>query len=88
MAALVCLGDSTTHGGKVISASSTMYINGVQVALVGDLVSCPMPFHGTNRIIEGNPGVTEEGIPVAVDGCLCECGCRVISSFVENTIEP
>ncbi|MGL3160392.1 PAAR domain-containing protein, partial [Klebsiella pneumoniae] len=48
MSGLVCLGDATTHGGKVITASSTMFINGVQVALVGDLVSFPK--HGVNPI--------------------------------------
>lgn len=87
MSALVCLGDATTHGGKVISASSTMFINGIQVALVNDLVSCPIPEHGINRIVEGEPTASEEGIPVVVDGCLCECGCRVISSHIENNIE-
>lgn len=85
MPALVCLGDATTHGGKVISASSSMFINGVQVALVGDLVSCPV--HSPNRITEGSPTASEEGVSVVVDGCLCECGCRVISSYIENSIE-
>ncbi|MDR0807070.1 MAG: PAAR domain-containing protein [Enterobacteriaceae bacterium] len=85
MSAPVCLGDATTHGGKVISASSTMFINGVQIALRGDLVSCPE--HGTNSIIEGDPTTTENGVPVVVNNCLCECGCRVISSFTENDIE-
>lgn len=87
MPALVCLGDATTHGGKVISASSTMFINGGQVALVDDLVFCPISGHGSNRIIEGDPTATEEGISIVVDGCLCECGCRVISSHIENSIE-
>ena len=36
----VLLGDKTTHGGAVISASSTMIVNGKPVALVGDKVSC------------------------------------------------
>ena len=85
MPALVCLGDSTTHGGKVISASSTMFISGIQVALVGDLISCPE--HGPNRIIEGDSTTSEEGVSVVVDNCLCECGCRVISSYAENSIE-
>lgn len=87
MSALVCIGDATTHGGKVISASSTMFINGVQVALVGDFVSCPIPGHGANRIIAGESTATEEGISIVVDGCLCECGCRVISSHTETSIE-
>ncbi|MDZ0182148.1 PAAR domain-containing protein [Klebsiella quasipneumoniae] len=85
MPALVCLGDATTHGGKVISASSAMFINGIQVALVGDLVSCPK--HGSGRIIEGDSTASEEGVFIVVDNCLCECGCRVISSYTENSIE-
>ncbi len=85
MSALVCLGDATTHGGKVISASSLMFINGIQVALIGDRISCPE--HGLNRIIEGDSTASEEGVFVVVDNCLCECGCRVISSYAENSIE-
>uniref|UniRef100_UPI002243B0A3 PAAR domain-containing protein n=1 Tax=Klebsiella pneumoniae TaxID=573 RepID=UPI002243B0A3 len=45
----VLLGDKTTHGGAVISASSTMIVNGKPVALVGDKVSCPIPGHGTKE---------------------------------------
>ena len=33
----VLIGDKTTHGGQVISASSTMVVNGKNVALVGQL---------------------------------------------------
>lgn len=85
MSALVCLGDATTHGGKVISASSSMFVNGIRVALVGDLVTCPE--HGTNRITEGDPTAFENGVSVVVDHCCCECGCRVISSQTDTVIE-
>ena len=37
----VLLGDKTTHGGAVISASSTMIVNGKPVALVGDRSQLP-----------------------------------------------
>lgn len=50
MKGLVCLGDKNTHGGYIISTSSTMYLNGKQVALVGDVISCQI--HGVNTIIE------------------------------------
>lgn len=50
MKGLVCLGDKNTHGGYVISASSTMYLNGKKVALVGDVISYQI--HGVNTIIE------------------------------------
>lgn len=85
MSGIVCLGDDTTHGGKVIAASSTMFINGIQVALVGDLVSCPI--HGVNPIKEGHPRASENGLNVVVNNCACACGCKVISSHIENTIE-
>ncbi len=41
MKGIIRLGDSTTHGGMVIQASSQMTIEGKPAALVGDLVSCP-----------------------------------------------
>ncbi|MBD2792119.1 PAAR domain-containing protein [Xenorhabdus sp. 42] len=85
MRGLVCLGDATTHGGNVITASSTMYVNGVQVALVGDLVSCP--HHGNNAIIEGEKNTTDNGRAVVVNNCTCECGCKVISSQSNSIIE-
>lgn len=85
MPALACLGDATTHGGKIVSASSTLFVNGIRVALVGDMVACPK--HGTNRIIEGDPTAFENGVSVVVDRCLCECGCRVISSQNDSVIE-
>lgn len=87
MPGIVCLGDITTHGGKVVTASSTMFINGVQVALVGDMVSCPVPGHRINKIIEGALTEMEEGVCVVVDNCLCACGCKVISSHPENSVE-
>ncbi|NDJ57096.1 PAAR domain-containing protein [Enterobacteriaceae bacterium 4M9] len=85
MPALVCMGDATTHGGKVISASASMFINGIQVALLGDRVSCPA--HGPNNIIEGDTTVMDNGIAVVVDGSLCACGCRVISTYTDTCVE-
>lgn len=83
---LVLLGDKTTHGGKVISASSSITVDGKKVALVGDLVSCPIIGHGTNPIMEGAPHRTFNGRAVVVDGCKCQCGCKVISSAQNSTV--
>lgn len=85
MRGLICLGDATTHGGKVITASSTMFINGVQVALLGDLVSCPL--HGVNPIREGDITSSEIGCNVVVNNCRSECGSCVISSHPECSVE-
>ncbi|WP_409248845.1 PAAR domain-containing protein, partial [Enterobacter hormaechei] len=47
---VVVLGDATSHGGKVTSASSSFDIAGKNAALLNDTVSCPE--HGMNKIIE------------------------------------
>ncbi|WP_105746282.1 PAAR domain-containing protein [Cronobacter dublinensis] len=83
---LVLLGDRTTHGGIVVSVSSNYSVNGKRAAVVGDLVSCPIEGHGTNPIIEGSPKRSSNGFAVVVDGCKCQCGCRVISSATNNTV--
>ena len=82
----VLLGDKTTHGGLVLSASSTMIVNGKKVALIGDKVSCPKQGHGVNTIIEGSPEWSSDGKAIAVDGCRCECGCQLISSAPDCVI--
>ena len=81
MKGIIRLGDATTHGGMVIQASSEMVVEGKPAALVGDLVSCPIPGHRTNPIIEGSQYMLFGGRSVAVDGCKTACGCSLISSM-------
>lgn len=52
----------------------------------GDKVSCPIPGHGTNAIIEGAPEWSSDGKAIVVDGCKCQCGCQVISGAPECAI--
>lgn len=65
---VIRLGDSTDHGGKVISASSTTIIQGKPLAHIGDMVSCPKKDHGVNPIIEGEPTFLDQGKVVELDG--------------------
>lgn len=81
MKGIIRLGDATTHGGNVIQASSQMAIDGKPAALVGDMVSCPIPGHGVNPIIEGSTFMSFQDKAVAVEGCKCACGCALISSM-------
>ncbi|WP_074168983.1 PAAR domain-containing protein [Caballeronia fortuita] len=74
-------GDTTTHGGCVISASTTLVIDGRACALRGDLVRCPQ--HGTVKIIDGDDGYIEDSRPVAVHGCRTSCGAQVLASTDE-----
>jgi uncharacterized Zn-binding protein involved in type VI secretion len=74
-------GDTTTHGGYVKTASSTLIIGGKAAALKGDLVQCPE--HGTVAIIEGDDGYIEDGRPLAVHRCRTTCGGEVLASTDE-----
>ena len=79
---VVRLGDSTSHGGKVISASTTHVIDGIGIARVGDQVACPMPGHGINPIVEGAPTYLIGGRMVALQGHHSACGCTLIASLM------
>lgn len=79
---LIRLGDSTDHGGKVISASKTMRFDGRFVARKGDEVSCPLHDIRPNLIIDGDASMTDDGVPIARHGYRAMCGCHLISSLV------
>lgn len=78
MKGIVCLGDPTSHGGKVISCSSSLIIDGKKAALIYDIVSCPQ--HGNNKIIESSSDYDENGKGIVYDGCKTECGAIVHAS--------
>jgi uncharacterized Zn-binding protein involved in type VI secretion len=71
-----CEGDSTSHGGKIITASSSYLFNGRKAAVLHDLVSCPM--HGNNPIVDAGEGFTDNGRPLVVTGCRSRCGAIVL----------
>lgn len=81
----VLLGDPTSHGGSVKTATSSFTIDGRRAALVGDLVSCPE--HGDNPIVEGGTGYSEYGRKLAVHGCRSECGSVMMAASSGATIE-
>ncbi|MFB9289325.1 PAAR domain-containing protein [Pseudoduganella plicata] len=83
--AIVRLGDKTTHGGTVVSASLTHTLRGIGIARKGDMVSCPLPGHGTNPIVEGCHVFIVDGRGVALHGHKTACGCALIASVVDAT---
>ena len=82
---IVRLGDLTSHGGKVITASPTHSIGGIGIARAGDKITCPIPGHGVNVIVQGAPTYLIGGRMVALHGHKCACGCSLISSLVTAT---
>jgi uncharacterized Zn-binding protein involved in type VI secretion len=82
---IIVVGDSTDHGGKVITGSPLHTIDGVPIARLGDEVDCPQHYpsgkpHGVNKIITAHSTVKVAGVPVAVEDCMTECGCKLIGS--------
>ncbi|MEZ2635713.1 PAAR domain-containing protein [Morganella morganii] len=57
---VICLGDTTDHGGVVISALDNYNINGRPVATEGDSVSCPK-CKGVFQIASGSSLMTFQG---------------------------
>ncbi|HAU5564074.1 TPA: PAAR domain-containing protein [Serratia fonticola] len=78
-------GDKLTSGGEVISATSTIRIDGIMASRIGDMVSCPKEGHGINRIVGSTPQWRSDNGELAFDQYYCECGCQLISSTPHTT---
>jgi uncharacterized Zn-binding protein involved in type VI secretion len=82
----VRVGDTTDHGGRVISGDDTRIINDRKVARLGDLVDCPL--HGLTRIISTNAAAEFTGDRrTAHLGCLTSCGARVVTGSDNHDID-
>jgi uncharacterized Zn-binding protein involved in type VI secretion len=81
MKAKIRVGDSTSHGGKVLEGFEGHMIQGKAVALVGHACSCPIKNHSNVKIAEGNPNHIVNGKPVAFEGHKTTCGATLISSL-------
>jgi len=77
----IAVGDTTSHGGKVISGSpsSTWSEEEIPIARKGDRVTCPRcpPHHF--EIAEGLEGCDDFGQLVAVEGHKTTCGAVLIA---------
>lgn len=84
---LIVLGDTTDHGGTVISAAPAATSGGKPVARLGDMVECPR-CQGTFPIVQGNRAMTFDGAAAAYHGCAVACGAKLIASQSEMTTLP
>jgi uncharacterized Zn-binding protein involved in type VI secretion len=81
MRRVIRLGDRTSHGGYVVSATSHFTVMGMDVARLGDKCTCPKKGHNNCYIVEGDPDWTIDGVPVALEGHKLSCGAVLISSM-------
>lgn len=78
---VIVVGDKTSHGGVVISGSTTTEVDGRKVARTGDKVTCPRKGHGgITRIVSGDSTCLIDGEPVARQGDRTACGAILFSS--------
>jgi uncharacterized Zn-binding protein involved in type VI secretion len=80
MKGVIRLGDMTTHGGKVVTASGDALVNGLAVARQGDACVCPIPGHSPSVIIEGDQNILDGGKPIAFHGHKTSCGATLITT--------
>jgi uncharacterized Zn-binding protein involved in type VI secretion len=76
-------GDTTTHGGTVITAwgedgPAPFHVDGIPIACVGDKVICPL-CKGVYTIIEGATNSPVCGKQMALHGCRVSCGAQVLA---------
>lgn len=78
MALIARYGDSSTHGGTIITCAAVTKVEGQLAARVGDLHSCPIPGHGVTPIVNGSGNFLIEGSVAAVYGSSTACGAIII----------
>jgi len=88
MSAFIREGDTTSHNGKVLSCSPEHKVDGVPIARLGDMVSCPK-CGGVYPIVQVMPrGMNMGGKPPAFEGDKTACGASLIASQVVATAQP
>lgn len=82
MRKVILLGDTTSHGGKVITSSARHFtVDGKPIVRVGDKCTCPVKGHGgVCTIVEGDSKHTIDGRQVAYEGHKTSCGASLIAT--------
>lgn len=80
------IGDTSDHGGTIITGSTGFDIAGVPVARVGDILACPL--HGNNPIVSSLVlTAQDDGKLLAHIGSKTQCGATIITGDASFTIE-
>lgn len=78
------LGDISSHGGVIITGAMRTVVNGMPVARMGDLHSCPIPGHGVTPIVTGSLDTVTEGLPNARIGDVTACGAVIVTGSLDT----
>ncbi|PEH37328.1 hypothetical protein CRM94_22550 [Burkholderia gladioli] len=86
--AMICVGDTTTHGGRVLEGSSSATIDGKPIAGVGHKVLCPQ-CKGVFPILPATGRRYPHqiaGRDTAIQGMKTACGATLIASQSATTL--
>lgn len=85
---IACLGDSSTHGGKIIYPGQlTVWAGNAPVAVSGALHSCPIPYHGTTAITPITLKTYAGGKLIVTLGAIAGCGAIIIPKYRDIGVE-
>lgn len=85
MPLIVRLGDTSSHGGAVVTSASRTYCENALIAREGDILDCPI--HGPNPIVGHSNKLMVEDKFVARHGDATACGAALISGAVKTSDE-
>ncbi|QGA38187.1 PAAR domain-containing protein [Burkholderia glumae] len=87
--AMICVGDTTTHGGRVLEGSATATIDGKPIAGVGHKVLCPQ-CKGVFPILPATGRRYPHqiaGRDTAIQGMKTACGATLVASQSSTTLD-
>lgn len=81
----VKVGDSSDHGGVMVSASSSFSVNGASICVDQDMHVCPIPGHGTTQV-SATSSVRNKGKKIIKVGDVAGCGATIVTSSSTLTV--
>lgn len=85
MRAVICKGDPTTHGGKVLEGNEHATTGGRPIAQLGNMTHCPK-CKGDFAIVEGLGFHSYAGLGTAVEGMKTACGAELIATTTKESM--
>lgn len=73
-------GDTTSHGGAVLSSGAITFIDGRPIAFVGTMVTCPKCKGVFPIVTSKNPDMNFDGRQAAFQGDMTACGATLMAS--------
>lgn len=84
MAKIVRLGDMSDHGGEMITAGSTVKVNGITMCVDQDMHSCPIRGHGITPVT-GTASYKSVGKRGVKTGDKAGCGAVIIAGSGDSS---